>query len=259
MQPKGSAEKELQKENLYKDRTKEILKKHRGALQAAYQNHTQSDNGEDLEVVRKRYAAESDIIGRVMANERSAFLAGIALSGVAFVSVRFLPRYLAVRINPDKARKLREADEIAEKAGTRWMQKTAAFVFEASFGAWCGWRGYNKMSSMNASSYEEVSKIPLCSGRSRVAESVCPEWVAFVRKEVPAPFWSNVDDGDDCGLQDPQRWRAVRDFADNCVKRKVYEDAYRKKNGMDAATPVDVPKGGVPDNILLLLGEKKAG
>lgn len=130
-------------------------------------------------------------------------------------------------------------------------------MIKASFGAWAGWRGYNMVSSQNKNSYEEISKIPLCAGRSSVAESVCPEWVDFVHKEVPKAFWKNLDDGDDCRLRDPQRWRAVRDFADNCIKRKVYEDDYRRRNGVDPTAPVSIPKGGVPKDILLSLNTKE--
>lgn len=257
MQPQTSAEKELMKENLYNNQVRELLKKHQGVLQAAY-----NSGGDAIEdgpsPVKKRYAAEGAIIERVMANERTAFLSGIALSGIVFASVRFGPRWLAIKINPEKARMLREADEIAEKANTRWMQKAAAFVFEASFGAWAGWRGYNIISSQNAGSYEEISKIPLCAGRSSVADNVCPDWVNLVRREIPPPFWKNLDDGEDCRLRDPRRWRSIRDFADNCIKRRVYEDSYRKRNGLGPGTPVDIPKPGVPDDILLSLNIKES-
>lgn len=250
---------ELLKETKYRDRVQEILKKHRGTLQAAY-NATPEDgssiDGNDPVPMKEKYAAENRIIQRVMTNERSAFLSGLALSGLVFASVRFGPRYLAVRINPDKARKLKEADEIAEKANTRWIQKTAAFVFEASFGAWAGWRGYNIVSAQNKNSYEEISKIPLCAGMSSVSENVCPDFVSLVHKEIPRAFWSHLDDGEDTQMKDPQRWQSVRDFADNCIKRKVYEDSYRKQNGLDPGISVDIPKGGVPENILLSMNKK---
>ena len=261
MQPKTAAEKELLKENLYQNRVREILTKHKGTLQAAYNGEAGNDDGEqDPSIRKKQYAAEGKIIERVMSNERNAFLSGIALFPIVFASVRFGPRFLAVKINPEKARKLREADEIAEKAGTRWIQKTAALVFEVSFGAWAGWRGYNIVSSQNTSSYEEISKIPLVAGRSSVYENVCSDWVNLVHSEIPAPFWKHLDDIDDSErrrLKDPNRWRSVRDFADNCVKRMVYENAYRKQHGLKSDEVVVVPKGGVPGNVLLSTSSKK--
>ena len=253
MQPKTSAEKELMKENLYRNQVQNILRKHRGILQAAYSpssTEVVSKYGEDPSLIKKQYAAETAIIERVMANERSAFLCGIALSGLVFASVRYMPRYLAVRINPQNAKKLKEADEIAEKAGTRWMQKAAAFTFEASFSAWAGWRGYNIVSSQNSNnSYEEIAKIPLCSGRSIVSETVCSEWTDLVHKQIPSSFWENLDNGEECRLKDPQRWRSVRDFADNCIKRNAYEYSYRKQNDISSYEPVVVPADGVPDVI----------
>lgn len=257
MNPKLDAEKELRNETKYQDRVKALLNKHRGVLQDHRSVLEKQDvDDKDLSHIKKQYAAESSIIERVMANERTAFFSGIALSGLVFTTVRFGPRFLAVKINPEKAQKLKEADEIAEKAGTRWIQKAAAFAFEASFGAWAGWRGYSMISSQNKSSYEEISKIPLCAGRSNVCDNVCEDWVKLVHEEIPAPFWRNLEDeqeGDNqyyCKLKDPQRWRAVRDFADNCVKRMVYEDSYRKQHGMKADAPVVVPAGGVPEDIL---------
>lgn len=260
MQPANDAEKELLKENLYRNKVQNVLRKHKGFLQAAYNPSPEVvlADGDDPSLIKKKYAAENSIINGVIANERSAFLCGIALSGLVFASVRFGPRYLAVKINPDKAKKLREADEIAEKANTRWIQKTAAFLFEASLGAWAGWRGYTITSSQNKNSYEEIAKIPLCAGRSSVSEKVCPDWVTLVHKEIPPPFWRNLDDGEECKLKDPQRWRSVRDFSDNCIKRKVFEDSYRKQNGLSPGVAVDIPEGGVPADILLSLSKKKS-
>ena len=251
MQPRDSAEKELLKENLYRNRVQEILRKYRGSLQEAYNNNSSGDDADSANI-KKQYASESAIIEKVMSNERSAFLSGIVLSGLVFASVRFGPRYLITKINSDKARSLREADAIAEIANTRWIQKTFSFLFEVSFGAWAGWRGYNILSSQNNnSSYDEIAKIPLCEGRSKISEAVCPEWVDLVHREIPKPFWQNLDEKEESKLKDPKRWTAVLSFADNCIKRKVYEDSYRTQHELKSGVPVDVPKGGVPEDILL--------
>mmetsp|Transcript_38256 Transcript_38256/g.81661 ORF Transcript_38256/g.81661 Transcript_38256/m.81661 type:complete len:264 (+) Transcript_38256:216-1007(+) len=259
MQPKTSAEKELLKENLYVNKLQNILRKHKGSLQAAY-NPSPDDlkdaDDHSLINIKQQYATESAIIERVMASERSAFLSGIALSGLVFASVRYGPRYLAVKINPAKKQLLKEADEIAKKANTRWIQKTVSFLFEASFGAWAGWRGYNMVSSQNKSSYEEIARVPLCAGRSSVSDNVCPDMINLVHKEIPPAFWKNLDDGEECRLKDPLRWRSARDFATNCVKRNVFEESYRQKNGLSPGTKVNIPEDGVPDNILLSFSEK---
>ncbi|KAL7553081.1 hypothetical protein ACHAWF_016343 [Thalassiosira exigua] len=265
MQPKTSAEKELLKENLYNNQVQNILRKHKDNLQAAYnESHEVSKDGQDLSLIREQYAAESAIIARVMANERSALLNGVALGALVFASVRYGPRYLVTKLNPEKARLLKEADAVAEKANTRWIQKTVSFAFEAALGALGGWRGYNMVSSQNKSSYEEISKLPLCAGRSIVAEEVCPDWVNLVKREIDSNFWKNLDncrfDGgdqsEDCRLRDPQRWHVVRNFADNCIKRTVFEGIHRKEHGLSAGSPVVIPKPGVPDDILLSLDKK---
>lgn len=244
MQPQSDAEKELLKENLYLNRIQEILRKSRGYLQDAVTSEASS-------AVKEQYSTETSIIDGVIANERNAFVSGIVLSGLVFTSVRFGPRFIVTKLNPEKARMLKEADDIAEKAGTRWMQKTFSFLFELSFGAWAGWRGYSILSSQNNQSYDEIAKIPLCTGRSRVSDKVCPEIVNLVHKEIPPPFWSNLDDGDECKLKDPNRWRAVRSFADNCIKRNVFEESYRKQHGLKSEAVVVVQECGVPGDILL--------
>ena len=162
MQPQSDAEKELLKENLYLNRIQEILRKSRGYLQEAVTAEASA-----------QYSTETTIIDRVIVNERNAFISGIVLSGLVFTSVRFGPRFIVTKLNPEKGKMLKKADDIAEKAGTRWMQKTFSFLFELSFGAWAGWRGYSILSSQNNQSYDEIAKIPLCAGRSRVSDKVC--------------------------------------------------------------------------------------
>jgi hypothetical protein len=258
MKPKTAMEKELMKEGLYKNRVQEILRKHKGFLSSSY-NEDVAKEGDDIELLKKQYSSERKIIDRIISNERSAFLSGLALSGVVFASVRFGPRYLAVKLGGiEKARVLKEADDAARKAGTRWIQQGVSFLFEASFGAWAGYRGYNMISSQNSNSYDEIAKIPLCAGKSIVSEKICSEWVDLVHNEMSKDFWKNLDEEEDCRLKDKGRWKAVLGFADNCIKRKAFEDSYRKQLGMKSDDPVDVPKGGVPTDILQMLRKQRS-
>jgi hypothetical protein len=258
MHPKTAMEKELLKESLYKTKVQEILRKHQGFLSRSY-NPDVAKEGDDIDILKKQYSAERCIIDRIISNERSAFFSGIALSGIVFASVRYGPRYLAVKIGGvEKARKLKEADDAAKKAGTRWIQQIGSFLFEASFGAWAGYRGYNMISSQNTNSYDEIAKIPLCAGRSIVSEKICSEWVDLVHHEISNDFWRNLDE-DDCRLKDKGRWKSVLGFADNCIKRKAFEDSYRKQHGMKPEDPVDVPEGGVPTDILLQVLSNQSG
>eukprot|EP00804_Cyclotella_cryptica_P022343 CCRYP_015908-RA/>CCRYP_015908-RA protein AED:0.10 eAED:0.02 QI:0/0/0/1/1/1/3/0/178 len=169
---------------------------------------------------------------------------------------------------------MKEAEEVARKEGTAWMHKGAAFIVEASLGAWAGWMGYNIVSSQNNDSFEAISQIPYCAGRrcnkdkmhsdkystlvvcSIIVDKVCSKWVDLVHKEIPSEFWQNLD-SKECKLHDEARWRSVRYFADDCIKRKAFKDAYRKKHGMKEAETVLVPDGGVPKDILLTLHLEK--
>ena len=247
-------EKELLKESLYKNRVQDILRNHKGFLSNNYPDAVKE--GEDIEQLKKQYSKERSIIDRVISNERSAFLSGIALSGLVFASVRFGPRYLAVKLGgAEKAKAIKEADEAAKKAGTRWMQQGFSFLFEASFGAWAGYRGYTIISSQNTNSYEEIAKIPLCAGRSIVSEKICSDWVDLVHNDISKDFWKNLD-VEDCRLKDKSRWVSVLAFANNCIKRKAFEDSFRKQHGMKPGDPVDVPGDGVPVDILQILGKQ---
>jgi hypothetical protein len=252
MQP---AEKELLKENLYKAQVQRILHKHKRLLLAAYDPSPPppdavNESG-DPEHIRNQFASERAIIDQVIANERSAFLCGIALSGLAFASLRYGPRYLISKMNPEKLKKLDEAEAISFKSKSRWFQNSVAFVFEAALSGLVGWRvGYTKMSSQNANSYDEIAKIPLCAGRSSVSDKACPDLVDLVHKEIPHSFWENLENKEGKQLLDPQRWQAVRSFADNCIKRKMFEESYRKQNGLSPQEAVAIPKGWVPNDIL---------
>ncbi len=243
------AEKELLNENLYKNRIQSILHKHKRLLLAAYEVSPSDtiEGSRDQAHIKNQYASERAIIDRVIANERSAFLCGLALSGFAFVSLRFGPRYLISKMNPDKLKRLVDAEAVSFKTKSRWIQKSVTFIFEAALSGLVGWRvGYSKMSSQNANSYEEIAKLPLCSGRSSVSDTACSDLVDLVHNEIPHSFWENLDDNEGNRLQDHLRWQAVRAFADNCIKRKTFEEYYRKQNGLSPEAAVDIPNGGVP-------------
>ena len=79
----------------------------------------------------------------------------------------------------------------------------------------------------------------------------------LVHNQIPHPFWQNLDSPNGSKLQEEARWRSVRDFADNCVKRKAFEDAYRKEFNVRDGSAVVVPEGGVPRDILTKLHLEK--
>ncbi len=255
MQP-TSAEKERLKESQYLTKVYDVLRRHRGFLTNYPGSGSLNNNDEDSRL-KKQYASERAVFDKIAKNEVTAFASGLALSALVFTSVRFAPRYLAVKIGgKEKERALKEADEISRKSNTRWIQQTFAFLVESSFGAWAGWRGYNIISSQNVDSYELIGKIPLCAGRSVTSDTICSDWVELVHNEIQPEFWQNLNSKDgEKKLNDPRKWKAIRDFADNCVKRKAYEDSYRKQQGLSSNVPVELPND-VPQDILLSFQNK---
>ncbi|KAL3800202.1 hypothetical protein HJC23_001123 [Cyclotella cryptica] len=86
--------------------------------------HYESNNSSEI---KQQCAPELRLIERIVSNQRTAFMYGIALSGIVFASVPFSPRYLAVKIGGrEKERVTKVAEEVARKEGTAWMHKGAA-------------------------------------------------------------------------------------------------------------------------------------
>jgi hypothetical protein len=269
--PSIGVEIELSKESVYHSKVQNLLHKHKGLLLAAYYGRSSSTSStppprhEDTpsSLINQQYAAERSIIDRIVANERYAFLGGLTMTALAFASLRYGPGKLLMKLNPEKARQIKEAEALSDKTKSslvRWTQKSATFMFESMFGIFIGYRiGYTKLSSQtNEVTYGEIAKLPLCEGRSRVCEQSCSDVVSLVHNEIPDAFWNIVQDEVDARivggggeatssrLRDPERWQAIRSFADNCVKRQAYEESFRKRNGLSKDAIVDIPVGGVP-------------
>lgn len=103
-------------------RIQDILRKHRGFL-TNYPGEASSDT-EDASISKKQFAPERSIIDKIVSNESISFFSGIALGAFVFASVRYAPRYLAVRIGgQEKEKALKDADERARKANTKWVQQ----------------------------------------------------------------------------------------------------------------------------------------
>jgi hypothetical protein len=82
--------------------------------------------------------------------------------------------------------------------------------------------------------------------KSTISDKVCTEWIDLVHNQIPTQFWQNLDSKGK--LKEEARWKSVRDFADNCVKRRAFENAYRKERGMkereaDILTKLHLEKG----------------
>lgn len=117
-QPTTTMEKEALKESTYRAQVQSLLRKHTPTF---ISTPTDTKLNNDLS---KQYQAEQALINRIVANETTAFMYGIALSGVVFASVRFGPRWLTRKIGGvEKEKAMRDAEEKARKAGNAWIQK----------------------------------------------------------------------------------------------------------------------------------------
>lgn len=90
-----------------------------------------------------------------------------------------------------------------------------------------------------------IAKVPLCAGRSAVAEALCDEWIDTTRN-IPNLFWQNLRDGT---LKDEKSWKAICQFSDNCLRRRQYEAYLRQRRGIsDSKEPIALPRNVPPYN-----------
>lgn len=118
-------------------------------------------------------------------------------------------------------------------------RKSTGVIVEGLFSAWAGYSAYHRAAEHSEDTYEMIVKVPLSSGRSAVAEALCDEWIQTTRHEIPDMFWRNYQDGT---LQKGRAWKAVRQFSDNCVRRRQYEAYLRQKRGIPASEPISLPR-----------------
>ena len=203
------------------------------------------------------YEAEKKIVTEVARVESTSFAAGVCIGIAAFFSVRFLPRQLIRLVGrEEKLKALSEADARASPA-----QKVFQLLFEASFGMWVGWAGYKRVAGAQEGSYEMIAKIPLIEGRSEFSDGLCMEWMHIANTHIPPAFWRNLDStrsnttaelelsDPKPKLKDPKSFRAIKQFADNCAKRKEFEMHLRKERGLNDTTPISIPSPGVPTEL----------
>lgn len=207
------------------------------------------------------YAAETRLIRAAAQAEMAAIAGGVAVGVTVFVSLRYLPNHLVRWIGGEaKAKALREAEEASKKSQAAGLQQGVGLFLESSFGMWAGWKGYNKVSSMQKGTYETIARIPLVQGRSALAEGMCAEWTELTYQRVPPAFWKNLDnerkealalDPTAPKLKDPRTWRAIHSFAENCLKRDAYVEQIRQDRGLDENSPISIPGPGVPESIFV--------
>ena len=124
---------------------------------------------------------------------------------------------------------------------------------ETTLGFWAGWQGYHLgLSKQTQDMVDEVTKVPLCPGRSVLSDELCDDLNNLIHREIPKEFWSNLEEVEE-GLKKEELWRNIFTFCDNCSKRKACENQIRTNNINTAFQSSDIPsipEPGVPEDIL---------
>jgi hypothetical protein len=116
----------------------------------------------------------------------------------------------------------------------------SAFFVEGIFSLWVGFRSYDYAShNRSEASWDAVADLPLCRGRSRVAEALCPEWIQTTKTMIPEPFWKALENGK---LRDERTWTVIRNFSVNCERRLSLEGKLRREHSIPPGFPVILPK-----------------
>jgi hypothetical protein len=118
--------------------------------------------------------------------------------------------------------------------------RIAVFI-EGAFSIWVGYRGYDYASHQSQGSFETIAEIPVCKGRSRIADALCLEWVDISTNQIPKTFWKILEQKEEQGLGDEKTWRAIQQFSQNCAKRLAEEDRIREERGLANNEPVSLP------------------
>lgn len=221
------AEREHLNEAVYLKLFRDLLSDKAGVLKDGLSNVTED------------YTEEKNQLSDAIKLQRNAMIIGGCVSIASFLSLRILPRQFIKRFgNADRIQKLKDADDLARKHGTAWMQQTIGVLIEGGFSAWLGYTVFMRTSQEATGAYELVSSMPLVKGRSVVSDVLCSDMIKLTRSTIPPVFWEKLTEGK---LRDEQTWQTIRTFSNNCIKRKLYERAIRKDLCLSCLEPVSLP------------------
>ena len=110
-----------------------------------------------------------------------------------------------------------------------------AYLVEGTFSIWVGYRCYDYTSHRSKDSMSAIAELPLCSGRSRVADALCPDWNQITNTQIPSSFWQALEDGK---IPDERTWFAIQSFSTNCERRLAVEKSIRSR---DLSIPGEQP------------------
>jgi len=93
----------------------------------------------------------------------------------------------------------------------------------------------------------EIAKIPLIEGRSRVSDEFCPEFLHELQEMQKDVLEDNNAMQADA-LKNPESvaLKGLLEFCHNCKQRAAYENQLRQQLGLSDSDPVSIPPPGVP-------------
>lgn len=96
----------------------------------------------------------------------------------------------------------------------------------------------NNRSHQPTDSVDAIAALPLCRGRSKISEALCPGWIDVTKKQIPGAYWNALEDG---RLRDERTWKAIHEFSSNCERRLASEGALRRELSLPDDRPVALP------------------
>lgn len=220
-QERESIRRESKHSHKYRQLYSALLAERKDVLQAAWNQPTETEEARLIEAIKQ--------------SELTAIAVGVCCGLATLAAIRLGTPALIRRIGgEEKMIKMIKADEEAKRLGTYKYQAAFRWMVEGCFSFWLGRRAYHYQSKRSHGAYESIVEIPLCSGRSVIADGICDEWVD-ITNQVPKAFWKNLQQKDN--LTDERAWTAIAQFSNNCIKRRAYERIERQdREGEDEAS-----------------------
>mmetsp|Transcript_27742 Transcript_27742/g.61096 ORF Transcript_27742/g.61096 Transcript_27742/m.61096 type:complete len:267 (+) Transcript_27742:168-968(+) len=227
----------LLKQGEYRKLYSSLLQKHRGVLQTqpdegGVPNANENTNAKDGVSSYKNsnhFEEEDRVLNQIFQTEVKNVAMGIGATAVALASLRFArSRHAASTVfGSAKAKVLQEAEIEGKRVGTDTFQKSFANIVEGMFSLWVGYRCYDHASEGSKDSIDAIAELPLCKGRSRVAEALCPEWIEITKEQIPDSFWKALAENK---LREERTWAAIQTFSSNCERRLAAERSIHKES-----------------------------
>ena len=142
-----------------------------------------------------------------------------------------------------------------------FLSRSIWFVFDTVLSVMVGANVSMVFTDKNAIR-QEIAELPLVSGRSLVADTLCDEMVEELKKlkEEKNPTYQRLERINRENTTEPTAaafyMSGVTLFCQNCERRRYLEKCIREETGLNKTSPVKIPFPGVPKDSPRLVVEK---